>query len=76
MMNSPGQIGKWLIIAGLLLCCIGGLVMVLGKVGLFRLPGDMDFGGKNWKVFVPITSCLVLSAVMTLLMWLIGRFLK
>lgn len=76
MMNSPGQIGKWLIVTGVLLCCVGGAVMVLEKVGLFRLPGDLNFGGKNWKVFVPVTSCLVLSAAMTLLIWLISRFIK
>jgi hypothetical protein len=73
---GPGQMGKWLIIMGLMLCGIGVLVVVLGRFGLFRLPGDLAWGGKNWHVFVPLTSCLLLSAVLTLLMWITSRFLK
>jgi hypothetical protein len=71
-----GQVGKWLIAAGVGLCCLGAAMVVLDKAGLFRLPGDLDFGGKNWRVFAPITSCLVLSAAMTLLMWIITRLMK
>jgi len=71
-----GQFGKWLIIGGLMLCGVGVLVMLLGKVGLFRLPGDLAWGGKSWHIFVPITSCLLLSAVLTLLLWLISRFFR
>lgn len=73
---GPGQIGKWLIIAGVMLCGIGALMLVLGKFGLFRLPGDISTGGKNWHVFIPITSCLLLSVLMTLILWLIGKFFK
>jgi hypothetical protein len=51
-------------------------MVVLGRFGLFRLPGDISTGGKNWHVFMPITSCLVLSVALTLLLWFIGRFLK
>jgi hypothetical protein len=76
MDTGPGPIGKWLIVMGLMLCGIGVLVLVLGKFGLFRLPGDVSVGGKNWHVFVPITSCLLISAVLTLLLWIIGLFLK
>jgi hypothetical protein len=73
---GPGQVGKWLIVMGLMLCGIGALMLVPGKFGLFRLPGDVSVGGKNWHVFMPITSCLVISAVLTLLLWFIGRFFK
>lgn len=75
-MNSYGQFGKWLIFAGLLMCLLGAAVLLLDKTGLFRLPGDLNLEGKNWKVFFPITSCVILSAVMTLLMWIISRFMK
>jgi hypothetical protein len=73
---GAGQMGKWLVIAGLCLCGVGAIVMLLGKAGLFRLPGDLAWSGKNWHIFVPITSCLALSAVLTLLMWIVSRFLK
>ncbi|MEN6307689.1 MAG: DUF2905 domain-containing protein [Anaerohalosphaeraceae bacterium] len=75
-MNFPEQIGKWLLVAGLILCGSGLMIIVLGKLGLFRLPGDIDMTGKNWRIFVPITSCLVLSAALTLLMWIVTYFKK
>jgi len=75
-MDFPEQFGKWLFVSGLLLCGLGLMVIVLAKLGLFRLPGDIDLIGKNWRVFVPITSCLLLSAALTLLMWIINYFKK
>lgn len=75
-MEFPEQIGKWLIVTGLLLCGFGLLMILLAKLGLFRLPGDIDLMGKNWRVFIPITSCLLLSAALTLLMWIVNHFKK
>ncbi|MBL7216026.1 MAG: DUF2905 domain-containing protein [Phycisphaerae bacterium] len=54
----------------------GILVMGLSNLGLFRLPGDLEFGGKNWRVFFPIVSCVVLSFILTLILWLIHFFRK
>ena len=53
---------------------IGLLVMLLGKVGLFRLPGDLSFGGRNWRIYFPIASSILLSILLTLLLWLIHYF--
>ena len=71
---GPGQIGKWMILLGLSLVGFGLLFVILGKIGLFRLPGDLEFGGNNWRLFLPITSCILLSIFLTLLFWLIGYF--
>ncbi len=73
---DSGQFGKLLIAAGLMLIVAGGVFIGLSKLGLFRLPGDMEFGGKNWKVYFPIASCIVLSVILTLMLWLIQRFRK
>ena len=73
---EPGQLGKLLILSGVVLIVAGGLVMGLSKLGLFRLPGDMSFGGKNWRVYFPLASCVVLSLVMTLIFWLVRYFRK
>jgi hypothetical protein len=67
----PNQIGKWLIIMGLTLAALGLLVIVGGRVGLFRLPGDLQFGDRNWRVAIPLTSCLLLSLVLSLVLWLL-----
>ena len=73
-MSGPGQIGRLLIFFGLLLTAVGGIVLVLGKFGFFKLPGDLDFGGKNWRVFIPLTSCIILSLFLTILFWVVSYF--
>ena len=74
MNSDPGQFGKILLYFGLMLVLAGLIVMGLSKLGLFRLPGDLEFGGKNWRVFIPITTCIVLSVILTLILWIIHYF--
>jgi hypothetical protein len=71
---GPQQIGKWLISAGIIIALIGALVMLLGRIGLFKLPGDLEFGSKNWRLFLPIASCIVISIVLTIILWLVNYF--
>ncbi|MHC4571031.1 MAG: DUF2905 domain-containing protein [Planctomycetota bacterium] len=71
---GPQQIGKWLISAGIIIALIGGLVMLLGRIGLFKLPGDLEFGLKNWRIYLPIASCIIISIVLTVILWLINYF--
>lgn len=71
---GPQQIGKWLISAGIIIALIGALVMLLGRIGLFKLPGDLEFGSKNWRIYLPLVSCIVISIVLTIILWLINYF--
>ena len=71
---GPQQIGKWLIAAGILIAVLGMLIMLLGKVGLFKLPGDLEFGSKSWRIYIPIASCVLISIIMTVILWLIHYF--
>ena len=71
---GPQQLGKWLIVAGIILALMGALMVLLGRVGLFKLPGDLEFGSKNWRVYIPIASCILLSILLTLILWLINYF--
>ena len=71
---SPQQVGKWLIFAGIIITLVGGLMMILGRVGPLKLPGDLEFGSKNWRVYLPIASCIIISIVLTLILWLINYF--
>ncbi len=68
------QIGKFLLFAGAIFIVLGGLIILLGKVGLFRLPGDLEFGSRNWKIYIPIASSILLSILLTLILWLISHF--
>ena len=71
---GPQQIGKWLIAAGIVIALLGVLVIALGRIGLFKLPGDLEFGSKNWRIYLPIASCIILSIILTLILWLINYF--
>lgn len=74
-MNS---IGKLLIGAGGLLILIGLIVLLAGRanVPLGRLPGDISYRGKNTAVFFPITTCIILSVVLSLVLWLVNKFFR
>ena len=71
---GPQQIGKWLIGAGIFIAVLGVLVMLLGRGGLFKLPGDLEFGSKSWRIYIPIASCVLISIILTLILWLINYF--
>ncbi len=76
MGSTEASWGKWLIVAGLGLCAIGVLVMVLGKLGIHlgRLPGDLHIEGKNGSFHFPWVTSLVVSIVATLLLnWFTRR---
>ncbi len=63
---------KLLIAIGITITLVGVAVLLLGKMGLFNLTGDLQFGSKNWRLFLPITSCVIISIVLTLILWLIS----
>lgn len=71
---GPQQIGKWLIVAGVAIAVLGLLMLLLSRVGLFRLPGDLQFGGRHWRIYFPIASCIIISVILTLILWLINYF--
>jgi hypothetical protein len=68
-------IGRLLIFAGLTLLCLGGLIMLVGKLGipLGRLPGDIRWQGKATTFYFPVVTCLLLSILGSLVLWLLNR---
>ena len=64
-----------MILAGVALIVVG-LFVIFGDrlpVRLGRLPGDIRVEGKSGGFYFPVVTCLLLSAVLTLVMWLFGR---
>ena len=68
------SLAKMLIVFGVVLAVLGGLLLLLGKVPLLgRLPGDIVIRREHWSVYVPLTTSLLISLLLTLLFSLFGR---
>ena len=68
--------GKLLFVVGLFVVVVGGVVYVLGRSGFRGLPGDIRYESGNTRFYFPVVTCIVLSIVLSALMWLwqwIGR---
>jgi hypothetical protein len=66
-------IGKLLIGGAIILLVLGGLFLLLGRIGLDRLPGDLVFKRGNVTVYFPIGLMILLSIVATIVLNLIFR---
>ena len=70
----PTSIGKGLILIGLLVAAVGILLLVSEKIGwIGRLPGDITIRRENFTFHFPLATCLVISAVLSLLIWLFRK---
>jgi hypothetical protein len=71
-------LGKVLLGAGGLLILVGLIVVLAGRMNipLGRLPGDISYRGKNTAFFFPITTCIILSIVLSFVMWLVNKFMR
>ena len=68
------DLGKLLVIGGLLLAVVGGLLWSgIGKGWLGRLPGDIHYKGDNFSFHFPIVTCLLLSLLLTLILRLFRK---
>jgi hypothetical protein len=69
------DMGRILLALGVALVVIGGIVMLLGRTGfpLGRLPGDFVYRGKHTTFYFPLASCILISVVLSIVLFLIGR---
>jgi hypothetical protein len=70
------DLGKMLVLLGLLVVVAGGVFILLGRTNLplGRLPGDLVYRGKHTVFYFPLATSIVVSVVLSLLFYLIGRF--
>ena len=69
-------IGKFLVIAGILIAAIGGLLLLFRNEGipfLGKLPGDIVIQKKNFTLYFPIATSILLSILLTLIFYFLGR---
>lgn len=70
--------GKLFILLGVVFLVVGALLTLSPRLPfrLGRLPGDLVWEGRNTTVYFPIVTSLLLSAVLTLILWLVALFRK
>lgn len=75
-MNST--VGKWIIFIGLALVCLGVIIYFFHDKlrWLGNLPGDIRIEKENFKFYFPITTMILLSVLLSILLRLVGRFLR
>ena len=64
---------RWLVILGILCIAVGLAWPWIDKLGLGRLPGDVHIERGGFHFYFPIVTCLLISAVVSLLLWLLRR---
>lgn len=68
------ELGKTLIVIGLLTAAVGLFLLLGGKLNfLGRLPGDIRIERENFTFFFPLGTCLLISAVLSLVLWMLRR---
>jgi hypothetical protein len=70
------DLGKLLVFVGVILVAGGAILLVVGRTNfpLGRLPGDIVYRGKNTTFYFPLATSILLSVVLSALLYLIGRF--
>jgi hypothetical protein len=69
------NLGRLLIYSGLVLLVLGVIVSALSRTSLplGRLPGDIQWRGKNTTFYFPLVTCILLSLLGSLILWLINK---
>jgi hypothetical protein len=68
------DLGKFLVVAGIVIALVGVVLWSgFGKGWIGRLPGDINYSKGNFSFSFPIVTCLLVSAILTLIMWLFRK---
>lgn len=69
------DLGRIFIFLGLLLVLVGVVILGLSRLNLplGRLPGDFTWRGRGWSVSFPVATSILISVLLSLLLWAIGR---
>lgn len=76
LVGSTPELGRLLLIAGAILV-VAGLLLTFGARLPFRLghlPGDIAYRGRHSSFYFPIASCILLSAMVSAILWVVNHF--
>ena len=75
-MSGLGTIGKHLIVLGLAIALVGVIAILLARfpgLKIGRLPGDIYIERDGWSFYFPLATSILLSIVISLILWLVNR---
>ncbi|MBW2101041.1 MAG: DUF2905 domain-containing protein [Deltaproteobacteria bacterium] len=64
---------KTLIIIGIVIIIIGLVWPLIGKIPLGRLPGDIIINRPNLKIYIPVTTMILISVIVSLILWIFRK---
>ncbi len=69
------QIGKYILIIGLVIALIGGMIWIFGnRLSWFgNLPGDISIKKENFRFYFPVSSMILISAVLSFILWIVSK---
>ena len=67
------DLSRYLIVLGLVIVAVGLFWPVISKLGLGRLPGDIVIEREGFSFYFPLTTGLIVSALVSTLLWLLSR---
>ena len=68
------DLGRSIIAIGILLILIGAVVTIAGKIpGVGKLPGDIFIKKENFSFYFPLTTCILISIILSAIMYFIGK---
>jgi hypothetical protein len=75
-MDPLREIGKTLLVIGVVLVSVGVLLLFGARLPyrIGRLPGDVVIQGRNGSFYFPVVTCIIVSVLFTLLMWILNLF--
>jgi hypothetical protein len=74
LVTFVNELGKWLVVIGLIIVILGALLWSgLGRGWLGQLPGDIRISRGDFSFYFPIITCVIVSVVVTVLLWLFRR---
>jgi hypothetical protein len=76
MPEGPGTLGRYLILLGIAIICVGILLIIAGRfpgLRIGRLPGDIYIVRDRWRFYFPLATSILLSVILSFILWLFSR---
>ena len=73
MFNDNQQVGKMLILAGIVLLVTGIIFIFFNKISLGRLPGDIYIKKENFSFYFPLTTSILASILITIILYIVRK---